>query len=98
MADYPIRNNPEKKRFELSLDGRIAFVDYILLPTRIIYTHTDVPPALEGRGVGSALARHVLDFAREQGLSVQPLCPFIASYMRRHREEYEDLLAPGFRI
>jgi predicted GNAT family acetyltransferase len=98
MADFSIRDNPEKKRFELTDNGHTAFVDYIKLKDRIIYTHTEVPPELEGNGYGSALARYVLDHAREQGLSVQPLCPFIASYMRRHREQYEDLLAKGFRI
>lgn len=98
MADFDIKNRPEKKRFELTLDGQVAVVEYILLPHRIIFTHTEVPEAFEGQGVGSALAKHVLNFAREQGLKVQPLCPFIAGYMRRHREEYADLLAPGFNI
>ena len=64
----PIKNNEAAKRFELTVGDHTAFVDYILLSKRIIYTHTEVPAALEGQGIGSALARHVLDFARQRAI------------------------------
>ena len=60
-------------------------------PGLIIYTHTEVPDALEGRGIGSKLARTVLDYARAAHLAVVPSCPFIRAYIARH-PEYQDLV------
>ena len=53
--------------------------------------HTEVPKELNGRGIGSALARGLLDIARTQGLTVKPLCPFVAGYIAKH-PEYADLV------
>ena len=57
----------------------------------ITIMHTEVPAALNGRGIGSALVRGLLDIVRAQGLKVKPLCPFVASYIAKH-PEYADLL------
>ena len=57
----------------------------------ITLTHTEVPPALGGRGVGSALVRGVLEAARARGLKVVPKCPFVSAFMGRH-PEFNDLL------
>ena len=56
-----------------------------------MFTHTEVLPAFEGKGVGSAIARHVLDEARAQGKHVIPVCQFIAGFIRKHRD-YADLV------
>ena len=61
-----------------------------------MFTHTEVPPQHEGRGIGSALIRFALRSARERGLKVIPICPFFAAYMRKHAEE-QDLLTPSWR-
>lgn len=92
-----IRRNEEKSRFELTLAGMTAFVEYVELGKRIMFMHTEVPDALAGQGAGSTLAREVLDYARDRGLLVQPYCPFIAAYIREH-PEYRKLVAPGFAI
>lgn len=95
----PVVHNQEKNRFEVSDDGLVARAEYMTTKDgRIVFTHTEVPPAWEGMGVGSRLAKTGLGYAREQDLKVMPLCPFFASYIRRHREDYQDLLAPGFRV
>lgn len=91
-----VRDNPEKSRFELEVDGRLSVAEYILTPTGIVFTHTEVPVELEGRGLASKLIRTALDSARERGLSVTPMCQAVAGYMRRH-PEYQDLLLPTFR-
>jgi uncharacterized protein len=88
----PIRDNIEKRRFEADLgDGSLAIAQYRLEPGRIVFTHTEVPPAHNGQGIGSALIRFALNSARERGLKVVPLCPFFAAYIRKHPEE-QDLL------
>ena len=92
--DFQLTNEAEKSRFEIVVDDMTAFVDYIALGKKIIYTHTEVPQVLEGRGIGSALAHGVLDYARENHLEVVPLCPFIGSWLRSH-PEYQDVLAKG---
>ena len=81
----------EKSRFEIHLEGQMAELDYRLRDSVISFTHTGVPHALEGRGIGSLIVRTGLNYAREQGYKVIPLCSFVAAYIRRHAE-YSDLL------
>lgn len=87
---HDVRDNPERHRFELGLDGHTAFANYRRADGLLTIVHTEVPQQLNGRGVGSKLVRGVLDIAREQGLKVQPLCSFVAAYMDKH-PEYADL-------
>ena len=94
MSEAPlhIRDNPTKHRFEADLgDGSLALAEYKLVPGKIIFTHTQVPPAHEGKGIGSALVRFGLNAARRRGLTVVPLCPFFAAYMKKNGE-FQDLL------
>lgn len=72
--------------------GGIATAEYARRGDRMILRHTQVPGEAEGSGVGSALARAALGYARAEGLRVVPRCPFMASYIRRH-PEYQDLVA-----
>ena len=87
-----VRDNTARRRFELDLDGHTAFSTYRREGSLLTILHTEVPKELNGRGIGSALARGLLDIARAQGLKVKPLCPFVASYMDKH-PEYADLRA-----
>ena len=96
-TDVPIRDNPEKQRFEIDLgDGALAIAEYRLRPGEILFTHTEVPPAHEGQGIGSALIRFALNSARQRGLKVVPICPFFAAYIKRHPKE-QDLVAAAYR-
>lgn len=91
-APLEIRDNAAEHRFETDLgDGLLAFAEYKLVPGKVIFTHTEVPPAHEGKGIGSALIRFALAAARDRGLTVVPLCPFFAAYMQKHAE-VQDLL------
>jgi len=85
-----VRDNTERHRFELDADGQIAYSNYRLSNGVLTILHTEVPKTMEGRGIGSALARGLLDIARSQGLKVQPLCPFVRAFMDRH-PEYAEL-------
>jgi predicted GNAT family acetyltransferase len=91
-----VRHNAAEKRFEIEIEAHLAVLDYELEGATITFSHTGVPPALEGRGLGSKLVRAGLDYARAQGLQVAPVCPFVASYIQR-KPEYQDLLEAGSR-
>ncbi|HEX6374263.1 MAG TPA: GNAT family N-acetyltransferase [Allosphingosinicella sp.] len=90
--DGEVRNNEAEHRYELAVDGRLAVAEYRLRPGRISFTHTEVPDALAGRGIGKRLVKAALDDARAQGLKVVPICPFVKHYIDTHPEE-RDLLA-----
>jgi predicted GNAT family acetyltransferase len=88
-----VRNNTVKQRFELEVDGLVAFADYREQPPgTLILPHTEVPPALGGRGVGSALVAGALAQIRDAGQHVVPSCSFVAAYIKRH-PEFQPLLA-----
>ena len=94
MADTPrANNNAALNRFEIVSEGSDtpAILEYRRSGDQITLTHTEVPSALEGRGIGAALAKAALEFAREQHLRVVPACSFVAAYVKRH-PEYEDLV------
>jgi predicted GNAT family acetyltransferase len=95
-ADVAVFDNAEKHRFEADLGDSVAFAEYILTSTKIIFSHTEVPPAHEGKGIGSVLIKAGLASARTRGLKVIPTCPFFASYMKRHPETH-DLLDTSYR-
>jgi predicted GNAT family acetyltransferase len=90
MAD-DVSDNTAKSRYELNVDGHIAFVDYRLRPDRIALVHTEVPSELGGRGVGSKLAKGTLDAVRKRGLKADIRCDFLAAYIQKH-PEYADLV------
>ncbi|MEL6676837.1 MAG: GNAT family N-acetyltransferase [Bacteroidota bacterium] len=91
-----VLNNPEKNRFEVKIGAQLAQVDYMDRGALIVFTHTEVPSSLEGKGIASKMARAALDYARESGKEVMPLCPYIAAFIRRH-PEYQDLVMKGFK-
>lgn len=88
---YNIIDNKAQHRYELTLDGHTAFIEYALSGTEINLLHTEVPEALGGKGIGSALAQFALETAIGASYSVIPSCPFIRKYMERH-EAYQSLL------
>lgn len=94
--DLTVVDNAERERLEIALaDGSVAFAEYRRLTSAILFPHTVVPPAHEGKGIGSLLVKAGLAAARREGLRVMPQCPFFASYMKRHPETH-DLLDPSY--
>ena len=76
---------PDNHRFEITVDGQLAgSAVYHRRGGRIYLVHTEIDPAFEGQGLGSALARGVLDAERSLGEPVVPLCPFMRTYIDRH--------------
>ena len=85
---------PERGRFEAATeDGQVAgFVTYQLTGHIIAYTHTEVSPQFEGKGVASTLARAVMGDARQRGRTVVPICPYLSGWLEKHHE-YDDIVA-----
>lgn len=78
-------------RFELERDGHVAYLDYSLGAGVLSLIHTEVPEALRGTGIGSELVQSALEYARENHLRVDVVCPFVAAFIERHAE-YADLV------
>ena len=84
-----VRDNAEAGRFEATIEGHTAFAQYILADGLIIFTHTEVPPELGGRGIATRLAEAGLASARARGLSVLPRCSVFARYVQKHPETHD---------
>ena len=90
MSDT-VRNNPAQSRFELDVEGHTAIAVYRLEGGVITFVHTEVPPELGGKGVGSRLVQGALDQIRAEGLKVVAQCPFVKAWIGKH-PDYADLL------
>ena len=86
-----IVHDEQAKRFETSIDGHTGYISYQERDDKLVYDHTIVPQELGGRGVGSALVKHALNYARDNNKKVVPQCSFVASYIDKHSED-QDLL------
>jgi predicted GNAT family acetyltransferase len=92
MATYEdVHDNKELKRFELEVEGRTAFANYELTNETIIFTHTESPPPLAGRGIATALIRGALEQVRSRNLKVVAQCSFVDAFFKRY-PKYADLL------
>ena len=89
MSD--IVNNIAKHRYELSVDGHVAATYYAIADGVITFVHTEVPPELGGKGIGTKLIRGALDQVRADGLKVIPQCPFVKAFIEKNAA-YQDLL------
>ena len=88
--ELDIQHHPEQGRFEAIVEGLRCEVDYRLSAGTMHITHTGVPRQLEGRGIAAAMVQRALSWAREQKLKVDPVCSYVAVYLRRH-PEWQDL-------
>lgn len=86
-----ITHNTDAKRFETTIDWHTGYISYQDQGDTLVYDHTIVPKELGGKGVGSALVKHALDFAQAENKKVIPACSFVESYIKRH-PEYQDLV------
>jgi predicted GNAT family acetyltransferase len=89
MSD--VRDNKAKSRFELDVEGGIAFANYRLASSSVIITHTETPRALRGRGIASELVQGALELIRADGLKVVAGCGFVVDYLNKH-PEFADLV------
>jgi predicted GNAT family acetyltransferase len=90
-SETRVRDNQDASRYEITVDGETAFLDYERRKGSIALVHTEVPESLGGRGLGGTLARHALDTARADGNRVVVQCPFVQAWLRRH-PDYSDIV------
>jgi uncharacterized protein len=86
-----IVNNKPQQRYELAVDGHIAATYYKVEGKIITFVHTEVPPELSGKGIGSKLIRGALDQVRAEGFKVIAQCPFVKAFIEKNAD-YQDLL------
>lgn len=87
-GNLPIRHNAERRRFEVDVDGDTAHLDYEPVGAdKLDYHHTWTPPPARGRGIGRAVVRYALRYAREQGKSVIPTCPFVRRVIAEEEQD-----------
>ncbi len=87
-----LTDNIAAQRYEMRVHDALALIQYRIEADRLVLEHTEVPDALSGQGIGSAIVRAVLDDARKRGLRVVPECEFVAGFISRH-PEYAGLVA-----
>jgi predicted GNAT family acetyltransferase len=92
VSDIQFRDDPENHRYIVTVDGEQAgMAVYHVRGDRYFFVHTEIDPEQGGHGLGSKLARHVLDDMRARGQQIVPICPFISAYLERH-PGYQDLV------
>lgn len=81
-----IEHDPQRGRFHTTVQGHLCVCDYRLREGVMVFTHTEVAPELEGRGIASQLVKAALAYAEQQQLKVRPLCSYVRAYLERHTE------------
>lgn len=86
IKDIPLKDNKADQAFEMDINGDVAFIAYETEGDTLVLTHTEVPEALEGKGIGSVLVTKTLNHIESEGKKIIAQCPFVASYIKRHPE------------
>ena len=89
--EIEVKDNPASHRFEATVEGHTAFIDYKLRPGVMTVLHTEVPKQLEGRGIAGAMTRYALEHIVANKLTLVPLCPYMRAYLKKH-PEYQYLV------
>lgn len=98
MNNHELILNEDKKRFEMQVEGHIAFIEYILTNDNVMFlTHTEVPKELGGKGIGSAIVEKALNYIKDKNYTLAPLCPFVAKYIVKH-PDWQSILAKGYNV
>lgn len=90
--EYNVIHNEAENRFEVEIDGLLSMVNYRNRDGVFLVTHTGVPKELSGQGIAAAMNKALLDYVRDNGYKVRPICPYTRAYVERH-PEYQDILA-----
>jgi predicted GNAT family acetyltransferase len=92
--DLTLKDNTELNRFELEVEGSTAFVEYKRSKDWLFLNHTEVPQAIEGKGVAGAIVQKTLQYAKDNNYRIVPICPFVQSFLKRH-PEWNEIVVPN---
>ena len=92
--ELSLKDNTDLNRFELEVEGNIAFLEYKRSRDWLFLIHTEVPETMEGKGVGSTIIQKTLQYAKDNNYKIVPICPFVQSYLKRHKE-WHDIIVPA---
>lgn len=95
--EHSLFDNQEKKQYEFHVDGFVPKIEYLIAQDKIYLTHTEVPTELEGKGIGTALIKKALEDIKQKDLTLVPMCPFVAMYIKRN-PEWKSLVLKGINI
>lgn len=101
MEDIKIINNLTQSRFETTINGETALLEYKYYKNNIAFMHTYVPQYLEGKGIGTKLVIAAIDFAIQQNKKMMFYCSFVLTYVKQHKELYKYVdtdLHPAFKV
>ena len=82
-----VTDNTTQSRFELNVDGHVAYLEYERTPNTLTLLHTEVPPEIRGRHFADRLVEAALAIGRSEGRRLVVICPFARAYLRRHRRD-----------
>jgi len=91
-SNKPVPEQVTSGRLEIERQGHVAYLEYTLAGKVLQLIHSEVPEALRGQGLGSELAHAALEWAREQGLKVDVICPSVSEYVKKHPEYADQVL------
>ncbi|MFN3865874.1 MAG: GNAT family N-acetyltransferase [Demequina sp.] len=95
MTDTAVTRNESESRYDVHVDGELAgFAVYEIDGDRAAFTHTEVFEKYQGAGIAGTLAGEALADAAKRGLTLVPVCPYIAKYLERHEVEGATVAAP----
>lgn len=94
--DISHRNNAEGGVFELSEGGkRMGYLSYEWADDTVFaIMHTVVEPEFQGRGLAKVLLNAAVEFAREKGYKIRPVCPYVDTMFKRD-SSYADVAVKG---
>jgi predicted GNAT family acetyltransferase len=92
--EQKLKVNDALHHLELEIEGNIAFIEYKLSRDTLFLIHTEVPPALEGKGAAGAIVQKALQYAKGSNYKIVPICPYVQSYLKKHKE-WSDMVAPN---
>ena len=89
LEKLEITHNPANDRFEVWIDGKLSKLDYIQEAKNFVIAHVGVYPEHRGQGIAGKIVEAALQYARENGLRVIPMCSYAAAYIRRNPQYME---------
>ena len=89
VNNLQVVHNPSEQRFEAWIDGHLSKLDYMQDGQNFVITHVGVYPELRGQGIAGKITQVSLEYAKENGFRVIPMCSYAATYIRKHPEYVE---------